>query len=116
VRLVPAPGRGTGRRPTAWLTGAISALATAGGTLVLAGAVFASVRSANVDLLYGDHEGGQRTIRRFVFNSREDGQSIVVVARHGNLDRPDPRLIVIRPLHGRDRRMTPNRATNLTRP
>ena len=44
-----------------------------------------------VDLLYGDHEGGQRTISRFVFNSRDDGQWIVVVARHWNLDRPDPR-------------------------
>ena len=44
-----------------------------------------------VDLLYGDHEGGQRTISRFVFNPREDGQWIVVVARHWNLDRPDPR-------------------------
>jgi hypothetical protein len=44
-----------------------------------------------VDLLYGDHEGGQRTISRFVFNAREDGHWIVVVARHWNLDRPDPR-------------------------
>jgi hypothetical protein len=44
-----------------------------------------------IDLLYGDHEGGQRTISRFVFNAREDGQWIVVVARHWNLDRPDPR-------------------------
>jgi hypothetical protein len=44
-----------------------------------------------VDLLYGDHEGGQRTISRFVFNSREDDRWIVVVARHWNLDRPDPR-------------------------
>jgi hypothetical protein len=44
-----------------------------------------------VDLLYGDHEGGQRTISRFVFTPREDGQWIVVVARHWNLDRPDPR-------------------------
>jgi hypothetical protein len=44
-----------------------------------------------VELLYGDHEGGQRTISRFVFNSREDDRWIVVVARHYNLDRPDPR-------------------------
>jgi len=44
-----------------------------------------------IDLLYGDHEGGQRTISRFVFNARDDGQWIVVVARHWNLDRPDPR-------------------------
>lgn len=48
-------------------------------------------RAMSVDVLYGDHEGGQRTISRFVFNRREDGQWIVVVARHWNLDRPDPR-------------------------
>ena len=48
-------------------------------------------QGAFVDLLYGDHEGGQRTISRFVFNPREDGQWIVAVARHWNLDRPDPR-------------------------
>src|ERR687886_779431 len=118
-----------------WAT--ISALATAGGTLVLAGATFASVRSANraarvaeqsllanlrpllvpsrledppqkvsfaegkwlvvpgggapaaaefaaaraavearrpstVDVLYGDHEGGQRAISRFALMPRED--------------------------------------------
>lgn len=44
-----------------------------------------------VYLLYSDHEGGQRTITRFVFNSREDDRWLVVVARHWNLDRPDPR-------------------------
>ncbi len=44
-----------------------------------------------VELLYGDHEGGQRTISRFVLVPREDGRWIAAVGRHWNIDRPDPR-------------------------
>jgi hypothetical protein len=44
-----------------------------------------------VDVLYGDHEGGQRTISRFVLRPTEDGQWFTTIARHWNLDRPDPR-------------------------
>jgi hypothetical protein len=44
-----------------------------------------------VDLLYGDHEGGQRTISRFALIPREDGQWLATVSRHWNLDRADPR-------------------------
>jgi hypothetical protein len=44
-----------------------------------------------VDVLYGDHEGGQRVISRFVLRPREDGARIVSAARHWNVDRPDPR-------------------------
>ena len=48
-----------------------------------------------IELLYGDHEGGQRTITRFGMVPRiGDGGDEVVsrhVARHWNLDRPDPR-------------------------
>jgi len=44
-----------------------------------------------VDLLYGDHEGGQRTISRFALMPRDDGQWITAVGRHWNLDRADPR-------------------------
>ncbi|MEA2828546.1 MAG: hypothetical protein QOG43_2985 [Actinomycetota bacterium] len=46
-----------------------------------------------VDLLYGDHEGGQATISRFgVVRSSEDGTTwFCSVIRHWNLDRPDPR-------------------------
>jgi len=48
-----------------------------------------------VDLLYGDHEGGQRTISRFSLVPREghEGSSerITSVSRHWSLDRPDPR-------------------------
>jgi hypothetical protein len=58
----------------------------------------AAVRSEdllNVDILYGDHEGGQRCITRFTLRSRHTDDDTVVwmanVIRHWNLDRPDPR-------------------------
>ncbi len=46
-----------------------------------------------VDLLYGDHEGGQRAISRFTLTppSSGDGQWLASVVRHWNLDRDDPR-------------------------
>ena len=44
-----------------------------------------------IDLLYGDHEGGQRTISRFGMTPREDGQWTCGVIRHWSLDTPDPR-------------------------
>ena len=44
-----------------------------------------------VDLLYGDHEGGQRTISRFAFIPTGDDRWIAAVSRHWNLDRADPR-------------------------
>jgi hypothetical protein len=44
-----------------------------------------------VDLLYGDHEGGQRVISRFSMLPRDDGTWFAAVARHWNIDRPDPR-------------------------
>ena len=44
-----------------------------------------------VDVLYGDHEGGQRTISRFVMIPRDDGGWITNVGRHWNVDRADPR-------------------------
>jgi hypothetical protein len=46
-----------------------------------------------VDVLYGDHQGGQRVISRFTMNPGEDGQLILAVSRHWNVDRPDPRQI-----------------------
>jgi hypothetical protein len=48
-------------------------------------------RALTLDLLYGDHEGGQRTVSRFGLIPTDDGQWLVSVARHWNLDRPDPR-------------------------
>jgi hypothetical protein len=48
-----------------------------------------------VFLLYGDHEGGQRTISRFSLVARSGADDpnvwIVSVNRHWNLDRDDPR-------------------------
>jgi hypothetical protein len=44
-----------------------------------------------IDLLYGDHEGGQRTISRIMLTPHDDGRWIAAVVRHWNLDRADPR-------------------------
>ena len=49
-----------------------------------------------IDLLYGDHEGGQRTITRFVLapwpDADHDREGLRVTAiRYWNLDRDDPR-------------------------
>ena len=48
----------------------------------------------SVDILYGDFEGGQRVITRFLLSPREseDGlRWIASVGRHWNVDRPQPR-------------------------
>jgi hypothetical protein len=48
-------------------------------------------RPFTIELLYGDQEGGQRTISRFlVLPGGEDGWYFQA-ARHWSLDRPDPR-------------------------
>ena len=43
-----------------------------------------------VDVLYGDHEGGQRVITRFALIPHDD-RWITATSRHWNVDRPDPR-------------------------
>jgi hypothetical protein len=52
-----------------------------------------SHRPLTVELLYGDHEGGQRMVSRFALTSPSgDGTTwLASVGRHWNLDRPDPR-------------------------
>ena len=60
------------------------------------GDAVAAVRSGEmltVDILYGDHEGGQRAISRFTMQARGDSEKIWLtsVVRHWNIDRPDPR-------------------------
>ncbi len=50
----------------------------------------------SVDILYGDHEGGQRTITRFYLTPRPDVDEepwlwLCSTSRHWNLDRADPR-------------------------
>ncbi len=44
-----------------------------------------------VDLLYGDHEGGQLTISRFILTREDDGQWRPGVVRHWALEGTDPR-------------------------
>ena len=44
-----------------------------------------------IELLYGDYEGGQRTISRFAMQPRSDDGWLVTVSRHWNIDRADPR-------------------------
>jgi hypothetical protein len=48
-------------------------------------------RALTVEVLYGDHEGGQRAITRFGMIPHGDERWIAIVSRHWNLDRPDPR-------------------------
>jgi hypothetical protein len=48
-------------------------------------------QAVQVDLLYRDHEGGQRMISRFSLIPGQDGQWLASVGRHWNLDRADPR-------------------------
>ncbi len=53
-----------------------------------------AVEAFTVELLYGDHEGGQRTITRFGMIPFRTDDAVVwypSVALHWNLDRPDPR-------------------------
>lgn len=48
-----------------------------------------------IELLYGDEEGGQRTVTRYAMlphRGEDDGQVwLTSVGRHWNIDRPDPR-------------------------
>jgi hypothetical protein len=44
-----------------------------------------------VDLLYGDYEGGQRVISRFLLRPGREDTWLLSVIRHWNVDRPDPR-------------------------
>ena len=44
-----------------------------------------------VDLVYGDHEGGQLTITRFILSREEDGSWRPAVVRHWALEGADPR-------------------------
>jgi hypothetical protein len=46
-------------------------------------------RAMTLDILYRDHDGGQRTVSRFSLLPVSDGQWLATVARHWNLDRPN---------------------------
>jgi len=45
----------------------------------------------SVEVLYGDHEGGQRMVSRFIVSPAGEGRWLATSGRHWNLDRPDPR-------------------------
>ena len=48
----------------------------------------------SIDVLYGDFEGGQRAISRFLLSPRESEDGVrwyASVGRHWNVDRPQPR-------------------------
>ena len=48
-------------------------------------------RIFGMELLYSDHEGGQRAIGRFALAPIADSRWLSSVVRHSNLDRPNPR-------------------------
>jgi hypothetical protein len=50
-----------------------------------------SRRRLMIELLYGDHDGGQRTISLFSLIPGDDGAWLVSVARHWSIDRANPR-------------------------
>lgn len=54
-------------------------------------ATIAARERIQIELLYSDHEGHQRTISRFALIPTGDGGWLCTVSRHWNLDRPDPR-------------------------
>ena len=51
----------------------------------------ARATAVTIDLLYGDHEGGQRMISRFALHRCRTARGWPSSARHWNLDRPNPR-------------------------
>jgi hypothetical protein len=48
-------------------------------------------RPFTMDLLYGDQQGGQRTISRFTVLPTTGDDWYCQAGRHWNVDRPDPR-------------------------
>jgi hypothetical protein len=59
---------------------------------------FAAMRDAietrsrvSIDVLYGDHEGGQRTVTRFALWPAGDDSWLTTTTRHWNLDQSAPR-------------------------
>lgn len=53
--------------------------------------VVESRQPVTIDLLYGDHEGGQRMESRFSLLPAGEGRWLTSASRHHNVDRPDPR-------------------------
>jgi hypothetical protein len=57
-------------------------------------ALRAGPKPITVDLLYGDHEGGQNTVSRFIALPTEGGRWLCNVAFHWTVDAPDPRDLI----------------------
>lgn len=53
--------------------------------------VLAAHEPFTIDLLYGDQDGGQRTVSRCLVLPASDGGWYTQIARHWNIDRDDPR-------------------------
>ena len=54
----------------------------------------AAIQAGNpltIDMLYGDHEGGQRTVTRFGLLPHSDGVWLTAAGRYWNVDSDDPR-------------------------
>jgi hypothetical protein len=58
---------------------------------IRASQVIGSRQPFGVDVLYGDFEGGQRSMSRFSFMPVREQEWLVTVGRHWNVDRPSPR-------------------------
>ena len=56
-----------------------------------AAAIAAGERLVDFDVLYGDHEAGQRAVSRLSMTTTGDGGWLLPAARHWNIDRDDPR-------------------------
>jgi hypothetical protein len=54
-------------------------------------AALESRNAVTIDLLYGDFDGGQRVISRFVLMPASADGWVAISSRHWNLDRPQPR-------------------------
>lgn len=54
-------------------------------------AALAERESISIDLLYGDHEGGQHAVSRFVMLPTDDGRWLANVVFHWTIESPDPR-------------------------
>jgi hypothetical protein len=58
---------------------------------IRASRVISSRQQFWIDILYGDFEGGQRSISMFSFVPVREQEWLATVGRHWNLDRPSPR-------------------------
>jgi hypothetical protein len=67
---------------------------TSGAAYTEARAAAEALQRMSIDVLYGDFEGGQRAISRFLLSPRETDDGVrwfASVGRHWNVDRPQPR-------------------------